>query len=113
MCIHHGDGLAALFRMVPTAIGGIPGLSLREGACATPSRGTVADQIHRRPTARVTGRRRREHRRVWTFRCPIGPCIANRGRLIVYDHNGLSALYRMVPAAIGGIPGPCLTVGTL
>src|SRR6266513_1697217 len=97
--------------MVPTAIGGIPGLSLTVGARATASGGTVADQIYRRPTAGVTGRRRREHRRIWTFRCPIGSCIANRGRLIVYDRNGLSALFRMVPTAIGGIPGLSLRVG--
>src|SRR2546430_4354144 len=46
--------------------------------------GTVADQVHRRTTATVTGCRWRKHRRVRTLDGVIGACSANRWRSGVY-----------------------------
>src|SRR5206468_3827265 len=102
--------LAARLRMVAAAIGGIPCASFGVSASARPVGGTVAYQVHRGSTTCVTRRWRREHRRVRTLDRLIAARSTNRRRSGVYYLDGLAARLRMVPAAIGGIPGPSLRV---
>src|SRR6266481_581235 len=54
--VYYRNGLSARSRMVPTAISRIPGPGLGVSASARTVGGTVADQVHPRPAAGVTGR---------------------------------------------------------
>src|SRR6266487_787793 len=96
--------------MVAAAIGRIPGPGLGVSASARTVGGTVADLVHRRIAAAVTGCRRREHWRIRTLNGVIRSSRPNLWRCGVYYKNRLAARHRMVPAAIGRIPPASLGV---
>src|SRR5207344_407639 len=99
--VFYRDGLAARHRMVPAAIGRIPHASLGISASAGPVDGIVADQVHRRTVATVTGRWRREHGRVRTLNGVIGASRPNLWRRRIFYRDRLAARHRVVSTAIG------------
>ena len=108
--VYYKHRLAACRRMVTAAIGRIPPACLGVSARARTIGGTVADLVHSRIAAGVTGRRRREHWRVRTLDRVIRSSRPNRWRCGVYYKNRLAACSRMVPAAISRIPSASLGV---
>jgi hypothetical protein len=102
--VYYRDGLAACSRMVPAAIGGIPGTGLGVSASARTGRASVAHQVHCGTIARITGCWRCEGRASRTLNCGIAARSADLRRSGVYYRNGLAPRSRMVAAAISRIP---------